>query len=138
MVLALDARPATKDVDAVFKPPAEVRKAAKDVADDLKLPEDWINDGVKGFLSAKGERGSKLLTYSNLNIWVPDPEYILAMKCMASRIDTSDTDDITALVQHLGITAASAVFDIVSKYFPSKEVPVKTQYVIEEIFEKLP
>ena len=46
MALAYDARRATVDVDAIFVPAAEVRKAAARVAERLQIEEDWLNDGV--------------------------------------------------------------------------------------------
>ena len=50
MAVAYDARKATTDVDAVFVPSKEVRIAASRVAQERGLEEDWLNDGVKGFL----------------------------------------------------------------------------------------
>ena len=40
MVLAFNARNATKDVDAIFEPSADVRRAAAVVAENLDLSED--------------------------------------------------------------------------------------------------
>ena len=50
MCLVYDARPSTKDVDAIFKPAKNIRKAAKEIAKEYELVDDWLNDGVKGFL----------------------------------------------------------------------------------------
>jgi hypothetical protein len=47
MTLAYDARRATADVDAAFLPAAEVRLAARRVADELALEPDWLNDGAR-------------------------------------------------------------------------------------------
>src|SRR6266511_6344538 len=54
MTVAYDARPATRDVDGIWHPTAEVRSAAGRVAarhDDIDP--DWLNDAVKGFLPSK-------------------------------------------------------------------------------------
>lgn len=50
MALAYDARRSTVDVDATFVPAAEVRQAARRVADELGLEPDWLNDGDKAFM----------------------------------------------------------------------------------------
>ena len=87
MVLAFNARLATKDVDAVFQPAAVVRRLAAEVADQAGLPAGWLNDGVKGFLSARHDLvAGSLPQYANLRLTMPVPEYLLAMKCMAARV----------------------------------------------------
>ena len=51
MVLAYDARVATKDVDAIFKPTESIRKIVRDIGRENGLSSDWLNDALKGFLS---------------------------------------------------------------------------------------
>lgn len=139
MVLVFDARSSTRDVDAVFQPKTEIREAALVVSNDLELPPDWLNDGVKGFLSDKGEFSrdsiSGLEKLGNLRIVWPAPEYILAMKCMAARMDDSskDREDVAFLVRHLGLETVEAVLAIVERFFPKERIHIKTRYFIEEI-----
>ncbi len=52
MVLRFGARLSTRDVDAViiFPPEAKiVRELARQVAEENDWPEDWLNDGAKGY-----------------------------------------------------------------------------------------
>jgi hypothetical protein len=72
---------------------------------------------------------------------MPVPEYQLAMKCMAARIggttaEPSDVTDIIFLVRHLELKSATEVLDLVGQYYPANRIPVKTQYLIEGLFEE--
>ena len=54
MCIVYNARKSTRDLDAFFRPIEAVRDAARRVAAGDDIPEDWLNDAVKGFLSEKG------------------------------------------------------------------------------------
>ena len=142
MVLAFDARPATKDVDAVFQPANVVRELARQVGESAGLPANWLNDGVKGYLSAKHETTQgPLPQFDHLRLLMPTPEYLLAMKCLASRIgagsgEADDTADIAFLIRHIGLKTPQAVMDIVAAYYPSGQIPVKAQFLVETLFEE--
>jgi hypothetical protein len=56
MMIAYDCRKATKDVDAIFHPAGAIEPLIRRVAVELKLPEDWMNSGVKTFVGAREAR----------------------------------------------------------------------------------
>ena len=142
MVLAFAARLSTKDVDAVLQPAKTSRDIVSRLAEELSLPADWLNDGVKGFVSARHETTTgDLPQFSNLRLTMPVPEYLLAMKCMAARIggttdEPSDVADIVFLIRHLKLGTAADVLDLVGLYYPENRSPVKTQYLVEGLFEE--
>lgn len=132
MCLVFNARESTRDVDAVFAPTAALREAAQAVAEERGLPADWLNDAAKGFFSVPPPR-VPYREWSNLRVWTPSPEFMLAMKCVAARYDTTDADDVRFLVRNLGLTTPADVFDLVSKYYPDERIPAKTRFFVEEL-----
>ena len=142
MVLAFSARLATKDVDALFQPTNAIREIARRIADEQRLPSDWLNDGVKGFVSGRHETTlGSLPQFPHLRLTMPVPEYLLAMKCMAARMggvsgEPSDVADIVFLIHHLQLKSPRVVLDLVGQYYPASRIPVKTQYLIEGLFEE--
>ena len=118
MCLAHDARDATKDVDALFEPKAEMLEAIRAVARDNGLEEDWLNDGVKGFMFTEPERVS-FAEFPGLRVATVPPEYLLAMKLYSSRASLYETDreDIKTLAKILHITSADQAYTILDKYF---------------------
>jgi hypothetical protein len=143
MVLAFRARPSTKDVDAIFHPTQLVRELARTVATEQGLPEDWLNDGAKAFVSERHEVVSgDLPQFPGLRVLAPTAEYMLALKCMAARIATEegapdDVGDIRLLVRHLGLRSVDAALDIVCRYYPAERVPPRTQYLLEEVLAEV-
>lgn len=143
MVLAFTARLTTKDVDAIFQPAGTIRALAHKIATRQDLPADWLNDGVKGFVSANFETTTgDLPQFPHLRITMPVPEYLLAMKCMAARIASatgegpSDVSDIVFLIRHLRLKSSEEVLDLIGQYYPAERIPVKTQYLVESLFEE--
>lgn len=144
LVIAWDSRVSTRDVDAVVAGDAEfVRKAAKLVAEEKGWPENWLNDGVKGFLSDHQEMSVygayPSIDYPGLRVYVPTAEYMLAMKCMAMRIGGAesdrDVDDIRFLVAECGLKKPEEAIAIVEKFYPKRVIQPKVAFGIEEIFE---
>jgi hypothetical protein len=135
MVLVFNAREATRDVDAIFEPAGKLRAAAARVAAAQRLPADWLNDAVKGYMPADTQPRKILLDLPHLAVWVPPPAYLLAMKAIAARFDTHDASDLRVLIEHMGLTRAEQVLEVVENYYPRRQVPAKTQFFLEELFE---
>ncbi len=133
MCLVYNTRVATKDVDAVFEPSSVIRELASRIAQGEDLPPDWLNDAAKGFI-LPGFAKQEVMTLSHLRVWAPEPRYMLAMKCISARWDTSDRDDVIFLIKELKLKKAAEVFEILESYYPHSRIPPKTQFFIEEVF----
>lgn len=147
LVLTTDFRIGTQDVDAVFEDDrAFIRKAARAVGEELGWPDTWINDGVKGFLSAHdSDPDAKALfrsypseTGPGLRVFVATPAYLFAMKCLAMRTAggerTADIDDIRRLGAVLRIATTADALAAVMRYYPANRISPKTRFGLEEIF----
>lgn len=146
MALAFDIRRATRDVDAVVHGvPDFLRRAAVEVATEEGWPENWLNDGVKGF-TASNEKMQLMETFQasqtgGLRIYTPTPEYLFAMKCMALRPEglegSHDISDIEALADIAGINDAGTALSLVEAFYPASRIPPKVRFGVEEIMEKV-
>jgi hypothetical protein len=132
LALAYDGRRATRDVDAVFKPKEEVYAAAAAVAARHDLPDDWLNDGVKGFLPGEDPRSRPVYESGALRVDVASPQYLLAMKLLAAR--DQDIDDIVLLYRLCGFTSAAEGLDLVESVYPGRLIAPKVQFLLEEFF----
>ena len=135
MCLVFHARKSTRDIDAIFKPTQLVRKLVEQIADEEDLPTDWLNDAAKGYILGDFEK-QDVINLSHLRVWAPDARYMLAMKCISARWDTSDNDDVKFLIKHLRLKTFKETIKIIEHYYPKKLIPPKTQFFLEEIFGK--
>lgn len=144
--LVYDIREATRDVDAVVNRHLEfLRVATAKVAEERNWPPDWLNDGVKGFLSEKealralpGFPGSPT---AGLRIYTPTPEYLFAMKCLAMRPEgingSHDISDIEFLADHARVPDVEAALRLVESFYPANQIPAKARFGIEEIMQRV-
>lgn len=134
MCIALDARDATLDVDAFFKPARLIREAAARVAAASGISDKWLNNSVKGFLGARGAY-SDYLELSHLRVFVAQPAYLLAMKCAAMRIgeEFHDIEDVRYLLRYLNISNVTEAMQIVTTYLDESQLQPKTQLALEEL-----
>jgi hypothetical protein len=131
MCLVHSARDMTKDIDALYEPKTLINEIAAKIAAEKNLPSDWLNDGVKGFVT-EDVPTEEFLTLDGLKVTVVTPTYLLAMKLISARYGEKDADDIRFLMKKLQIRTYDEAVSIVTQYYCVDRVLPKTRYVIEE------
>jgi hypothetical protein len=75
-----------------------------------------------------------------LRVMVPTPEYLLAMKCLAMRIEredgTHDLADIFALMDHIGLKTRDQLLSVVERSYPASLITPRVAFGIEQIAEE--
>jgi hypothetical protein len=132
MALAYSTRRVTKDIDAVFEPKQTVYAAAAKVAEELGLPEDWLNDAVKGFMPGPDQAPRPVPAIEGIEVTTASPRYLLAMKLMAMRFGEDD-EDIEILLRECDIHSAEEALHVLKQVYPVKEPPAKTRFFLEEL-----
>lgn len=131
MALAYDARRATRDIDAVFKPHGVVVDEARAVARELGLPPWWLNEQASVYVAPGGDaRAPRVFDHPGLRVSAASPEHLLAMKVLAAR--RRDADDIRLLVRHLRLSSIDDVLALCQDVFPDEEVPKRALLVLED------
>ena len=134
-MLLFRARETTKDVDAYFVEPeaSVVRDAAQAVAERLDLPNDWLNDGAKGYFVGV-TTGEILFDSSSLRVHAASTEQLLAMKLAAWR-DAIDRADAKLLLSRMG-GSVDEVWRAVERFVPPNERD-KASYALEDLWEAM-
>lgn len=108
-------------------------------------PQDWLNDGVKGFTSAH-EKMFLMKEFQagpdgGLRIHLPTAEYLFAMKSMAMRPDgiegSHDISDIDSLADEANILNFQQALELVESFYPASRIPPKVRFGLEEIMERV-
>lgn len=135
MALGYDGGRVTRDVDAVFVPAPEVRRIAEEMSGPHGLEPDWLNDAAKGFLPGPDEHPRTVFESESLLVQVPSPEYLLAMKLLASR-DDRDLDDAALLCTRLGFTSPDECIDLLTAAYPAAQLLPRHRYVADEVIAR--
>lgn len=136
MVLVMHERPSTQDVD--FTPvrlenPKPLRLAAQQVAQEMGLPSDWLNDGAKAYVHGLS-LGPVVFESTFLKVYSLAPAQLLAMKLSAWR-DDLDISDAAALMKRITGTK-QIVWDLVAPHLvPGREL--KAKYAYDDLWEYL-
>jgi len=136
MALAYNVDRVTGDLDAVFEPKSSVANLAKKVAasSPYDLSDDWLNDGVKGFLPGPDSDATVFLDHPFLSVSVASPRYLFVLKAMSAR--ESDHEDLEVLYPLCRFKDADEALDLVAKAYPANRMKPVTQYLIEGIAQQ--
>ncbi|HLY57575.1 MAG TPA: hypothetical protein VKS60_18570 [Stellaceae bacterium] len=147
LMLVSNFRIATADVDAVaFADQGFLDRAAHTIASRHGWPLDWLNDGVRTYLSPHVEgfaQHTLFRTYPKeatpgLRVFVPTAEYMLAMKLMALRLDPGsgrkDLDDILNLMQVAGLERKGDILAFASRFYPEARTSAKLALSIDQLW----
>lgn len=134
MALAYNTRRSTRDLDGVFEPKTVIYEAARRIAarHGGQVPDDWLNDGVKGFMLGEDPDATVTFQHPGLNVRVASPRYLFSMKVAASRVEQDD-DDIADLYRLSGFRSVEEALAYISKTYPHLRLEPKAQYLLEEI-----
>lgn len=134
MVLRFHARESTRDVDVAVVAPAEaqkVRELARLVAAEQGWPNDWLNDGAKGYLVGLSA-GPVVLAAPGIEVRSPSTAQLLAMKLSAWRDDVDIADAARLLEEMKG--DRNETWQEVERYLiPGSEL--KAQYAFADLWE---
>lgn len=140
MMLAFNRRSITKDVDAIFHPVQAIQKVANQVAEELDLPEDWLNDDVKQFLAPKGSLRALPQEFPGLKITVPTASYLLAMKALASRRAlpgyAGDAEDLRFLIRKMDIRSLAEIQEHIDRYYPDDVLTPHARALLSQLIKE--
>ncbi|HEY8740874.1 MAG TPA: DUF6036 family nucleotidyltransferase [Candidatus Dormibacteraeota bacterium] len=135
MVLAYQARPATRDVDAVFEPDDEVLRAAAEVAAELGLPRYWLNNQGSSYLSSlRGESSPVILDEPGIRVMGASKDLALAMKLGSARRE-QDIEDIRWLLRELKVASLEEARGIFARFYPGEKLKDRAVLLVEDILE---
>ncbi len=135
MVLVYESRLSTRDVDVVVLAPKQahdLRAIARTVAIERGWAEDWLNDGVKGFVVGSS-LGRVIFSAPGITVRCPAVEQLLAMKLCAWR-DDIDIADAKRLLKDLPGTYNAVWNKTIPHLQPGRELTA--EYAFRDLWEQ--
>lgn len=142
MVTQVKNRSSTRDVDIVVATNdpllyRTIKHAISLVAQEHSLPDEWLNDDVTVIIDQIGHPRKPIVwrRFDNLTVYVPELEYILALKLFAGR--AQDDRDIQALAKKLQLDKHDAAWQVVRSYIPPMQLAIRikdTEHAINRCF----
>ena len=125
------AAPGTRRPRALFGDLARAKAAEERVGERAGLPGDWLEPDVRGYLY----EDHVIYDRGTLRIYVPPPDYLLAMKCAALRFapDSSTESEIRYLLTFLGLRTPERAMDLIGSYLTPRQRPADLRERIEAL-----
>ncbi|HEU5377377.1 MAG TPA: hypothetical protein VFV38_18295 [Ktedonobacteraceae bacterium] len=133
MVTQIQNRDTTMDIDVLVyleRDTEDYRKlltAASFVAVEKQVDYRWLSDGIGDLMrsAAVGQvpEGKLWLKRGLLEVYIPEPRYVLALKLLAAG-RTKDAGDVRALFQMYGIKNRKQAEKLLKKYFSKQALEV--------------
>ncbi|WP_413991049.1 hypothetical protein ACMDCR_02730 [Labrys okinawensis] len=144
LMIASNFRFATEDVDIASigeEWPDRLLSETRSIARENEWSEDWLNDAVQFHLSSSARKDTDHILFGSyppdsekpgLAIYIPKPEYMLALKLKAMRFNDpakgeTETNDVVQLMRTIGISTANSAIDVLRQYFPKSAEALKSR-----------
>ncbi len=110
-----------------------VQQAIALVAKEKQLPPAWLNDDVTIVVDqiGKPKAPKRWKSFGTLTVYVPELEYLLALKLFSGR--PQDDRDIQAIAQRLSLQTRAQAWSIVNTYIPNAQLGFRIAYTSQAI-----
>jgi hypothetical protein len=134
----------TKDIDALFYPQEIGERLVRSITQEEDLPEEWLDGGVRQFLSPKGEtyvsKLPELEKLANLKISFPTASYLIAMKIRAASRARfgyeGDLTDLKFLARKTNLKSLDEAQAHLEKFFDDEVIPIRAEEALQEVFDE--
>lgn len=108
------------------------------VADEEKLPDNWLKNDLKYYLAffAARKRANVDVFKPNLIISLTESGRLLALKlraCQANSIEATDLDDLAFLIVKMGLDSQEAVEKVFRQFWPDESLGPDLQRIVARL-----
>lgn len=135
MRLVFRADPRTRRPRAMFASIEGVDRAARQVADRVGLPSEWLNSAVRAYVGTSGDPAGAVYDGANLRAFAAPPDYVLAMACACLRFAPAPftENDIRYLLRFLEIRSAPDAIRSIDDYLNPRQRPADLEVRLERL-----
>ncbi|MBW4077732.1 MAG: hypothetical protein HIU84_04320 [Acidobacteria bacterium] len=135
LMLGFGARDATRDIDAVITPRAEILRIVAEVARRRDLTDDWLNSAAAMYVPPWPDDPNPriIISTEKVQISIASAEMLLAMKIHASR-GRQDIDDLRFLLAEVGIENYEDAVSHFEHFYKDDPIKGRAIKILFEIF----